>query len=482
MKKFLLFMFCFLLVLYSTAFSKPGNLPQDTLEVKKLYKLGFDMRLKNPEQTVIYANNALNLAKKINYKSGAGESLRIMGIGNFYLNLPVKAINNYLAALDCFQEIKDIKGQGRVYNNIGVLYRENNFSLALEFFQKSLAIAQKSSDNKLMAPIYLNIGIVYFREKSYNQALLYYNKSNDLYVALKDSVNLIQCMQDRGLTYFNLNQYEKAENFLLKAKEAAKHSDLNITVASTDLTIAELYIAQKRFLDAEKIIKEGITFSNFVKNDKLLADYKYTSYQLEFKRKNYKRALYYLQGVYTQDSTAQLQSSSTQITVFRQQVKQQARQKENEFILKLLVQRQQYDLVKFCGMAIVASLLLVLVGVLISNVRRKAKTNAQLIHLNGEISRQKENLDRINHHLEEIIDERTKDLQIKNKTLSEYSSYLSHQIRGPIATLKGLLNLEREGLIGEKECVKMMNKSVSAIDEKILEMSDMLHDPKRPGF
>jgi len=162
----------------------------------------------------------------------------------------------------------------------------------------------------------------------------------------------------------------------------------------------------------------------------------------------------------------------------REEVIQQARQKENE----LLLQRQKYDLVKFWAVAIVAGLLLVLVGLLIYNVKRKAKTNIQLTNLNAEVSRQKDNLDRINHHLEEIIDERTKDLQVKNKKLSEYSSYLSHQIRGPIATLKGLLNLEKEGLVDQQECIRMMNKSVSEIDDKIIEMSDMLHDPGRAGF
>ncbi|HAL81063.1 MAG TPA: hypothetical protein DCO83_01585 [Mucilaginibacter sp.] len=61
----------------------------------------------------------------------------------------------------------------------------------------------------------------------------------------------------------------------------------------------------------------------------------------------------------------------------------------------------------FLGTAIVAGLLTILVGLLINNVKRKAKTNIKLTNLNAEVSRQKDNLDRINHHLEEIIDERT---------------------------------------------------------------------------
>jgi signal transduction histidine kinase len=199
---------------------------------------------------------------------------------------------------------------------------------------------------------------------------------------------------------------------------------------------------------------------------------------LELKRKNFGQAVTDLYQIYKQDSTTSMLNTSTQIKLFREQVNQQARQRENE----ILRQRQQYDRAKFIGVAVAAGLLLLLVGVLISNVKRKAKTNIQLTNLNAEVSRQKDNLDRINHHLEEIIDERTKDLQVKNKKLSEYSSYLSHQIRGPIATLKGLMNLEREGLVDQPECIKMMNKCVGEIDDKIMEMSDMLHDPGREGF
>ena len=137
---------------------------------------------------------------------------------------------------------------------------------------------------------------------------------------------------------------------------------------------------------------------------------------------------------------------------------------------------------KFWWAVSASGLLLIVVALLVGNVKRKAKTNVRLTELNSEVSRQKDNLDRINHHLEEIIDERTRDLQIKNKKLSEYSSYLSHQIRGPIATLKGLMNLEKEGLVDQEECINMMNRCVSDIDDKIIDMTDILHDPKRTSF
>jgi tetratricopeptide (TPR) repeat protein len=451
---------------------------QDTNAVIKLNKLGFGSRMTDPKQTVVYGGRALALAKKLKYTRGMAEAYRVMGIGNYYLNQSVQAMDDYLSANNYFAQAKDLRGEGKVYNNMGVLYRDNDYDASLEFLQKALAIAKQLSDNQLMAPVYLNIGSVYYRKNSFNQALSYYDKSNAIYTVLKDSVNLMQCLQNKGVIYFNLRQYDMAEKLLLQAHDAAKQLDLNEPVASINLTLASLYISENKFNEAEKTVQEGLAFSGIVKDDKLTSDFKYTNYQLELKRKNYQSAATILYGIYKQDSTYDKQNISTQITLIRDQVKQQARQKENE----ILRQRQDYDLVKFWAVSIVACLLLVLVGLLISNVKRKANTNIQLTNLNAEVSRQKDNLDRINHHLEEIIDERTKDLQVKNKKLSEYSSYLSHQIRGPIATLKGLMNLEKEGLVDQPECIKMMNKCVGEIDDKIIEMSDMLHDPGRVGF
>ena len=131
---------------------------------------------------------------------------------------------------------------------------------------------------------------------------------------------------------------------------------------------------------------------------------------------------------------------------------------------------------RFWSVITAACLLLLVIVLLMNNIRRSNISNAKLLELNNEITRQKDNLNLINQHLEEIINDRTKDLKEKNKQLSEYSYYLSHQIRGPIATLKGLMILEKENLIDQTECIDMMNKCVSDIDEKIIEMSAKLQN------
>ena len=452
-----------------------GIVSPDTNTVLQLTKQAYDARLTNAQQTINTGNKALELATALNYNYGIAEAYRVRGIGQYYMNNPEDAINSYINALPYFKKANSKKGEAKVYNNIGNLYRDNNYNASLEYFNKALNIGHEISDKSLIGTAYLNIGNLYFRQQSYNQALKYYHESEKIFSVLKDSINLIQCSQNRGVAYYYLNQMPMAEQLLTDANKKAKDRDLNEAVASIDLTLALVYKDEGKFDDASKVVAEGLAYSRIIKDEKLEHDFIYTSYQLEAKRGNYRQALYYLRDVYNQDSVLNKNSLYAQINIYEIKHKQEEQQEQNI----INDQTIKYERAQFWGAITAACLLLIVIGLLVSNVKRKAKTNAQLTELNEEVSRQKDNLDRVNHHLEEIIDERTKDLQIKNKKLSEYSSYLSHQIRGPIATLKGLMNLEKEGLVDKQECITMMDKCVSEIDEKIIEMSDMMHDPGR---
>lgn len=465
-----------ILVTYTVYASGSGEVAdRDTNEVISLNKNAYNSRLTNPEQTISYAQKALNLANKVGYQNGIGESYRIMGIGEYYLSKMEIAFDDYNKALTYFEKTGNNSGKAKVYNNMGNVYQEIDFAKALEFFQKSKNIAEVTHDTQLIASLYLNMGNIYNRQKAYYKALDYYNKSYDLFGKLNNQVFLVQCLQNLGAIYIKLDQFDKAEKLLIEANQRAKAQDLNSSVGSINLLLTSLYIAKNDFSNADKYVNEGIAFAQITKNDKFLYDYKLTLYELERKRKNYEKALNYLHDIYKQDSVTYRSNISTKLVLMQQEQKHQRE-------IELASKDQIITRNRFLSVTVVAGLLLVVIALLVGNVKRKATTNLQLQELNSEVSRQKDNLDRINHHLEEIIDERTKDLQAKNKKLSEYSSYLSHQIRGPIATLKGLMNLEKEGLVDQQECINMMDKCVSEIDEKIIEMSDMLHDMGKTGF
>ncbi len=476
MKNWFIFSFLFFCLFFSdTSFSQTGA---DTLEINKLNANGYDNRLVDPEQTVDYGKKALELATKIHYTNGIAEAYRVVGIGKYYQNQSDDAIENYLTSLTYFKQAKNLDGEAKVYNNIGNLYRDFDFDKALEYFNNSLAIAEKLKLTDLIAGLNLNIGNIYQKKKNYSKALMTYEKSFKIFKELNNHTGITQCLQNLGVTYHRLNDLPKAQKYLLEAIAKAKENDLNFVVASSNLTLGSVYITQKRFNDAEKAIQEGISYSKIVNDSKLQFDYLYTAYELEHKRANYKKALEYLKQVYTTDSTNYNNNVSAKLGLQQEQFKQLQRQRENE----LTIEKQKNTQILFISSTIVAALLLVLTAVLVTSIRRKARSNKLLQELNLEISQQKEHVDRVNHNLEEIIEERTRDLKIKNRKLSEYSSHLSHQIRGPVATLKGLMLLEKDNLIDQRELVQEINKCVGDIDDKIININKSLNDANVPGF
>ena len=462
-----------LLYIYNPAHSQNSSSPVfDTLEVIKLNKAGYESRLVDPNQTLAYGNKALQLSKKANYLNGVAEAYRIIGIGKSYHNQNESAIESYLNSLSFFKKTGNKEGEAKVYNNIGNLYISVDFDKSLEYFHKSLKLAQELQIKGLIAGLNLNIGTVYQKKQLFNQALKSYQESFDNFSEIGNATGVTQCLQNIGVAYFRLNLFNDAENYLKQALVKAKENDLNFVVAGSNLTLASVYIAKGDFEAAQKSIDEGIAYSRIIQDSKLEYDFTFTKFELENRKKNYKAALGYLKQIYTQDSLSYKNNESTKLTLRDKQYRQQAKQLENDRIIL----EQKYTKTLFLASSAVAALAFFAIFLLIRNNRKSNKTNKQLIRLNQEVLQQKEDLDRINHSLEEIIDERTHDLKIKNNKLSEYSSHLSHQIRGPVATIKGLLILEADQLIEHDELIEQMQVCVQDIDNKILNINETLNN------
>ncbi|HEY0056408.1 MAG TPA: tetratricopeptide repeat protein [Pedobacter sp.] len=473
--------YIFIIILFlkfTLSFSQDVNFVKDSLKVDYLNKSGFDIRLTNPDKTLAFGKRALNLARNAEYQNGLAEAYRIIGIGYYYRDRTDSAMSNYLLSLSAFKKTHNIIGQARVYNNIGNLYREIDFNEGLKYFHKSLDLATKANITDLIGSTYVNIGIIYSRKNLNAQALANFDKSLEIFEKLNNQIGIINSLQNKGVVYHELKHILKAEEILLEAKRRAKEQNLSKVIASVNLTLVDIYLFRKDYEKAEAARNEGVLYSKLLKNKKMEHDYLLLSYQLENKRENYKQALHYLKTAYTLDSTAFNNVESDKIGLLDAQFK--SLQKEQES--RIIIEREKTNKILFIAAIIVSVLALIVIFLLVNDVKKKNKTNKQLNILNEEVSLQKEILNQVNHNLEQIIDERTKDLKVKNRKLSEYSSHLSHHIRGPVSTMKGLMMLEKEALIDDHEFIHEMGKCVDEIDERIINMNDNLNNLSESGL
>jgi tetratricopeptide (TPR) repeat protein len=473
--KFLILIVLFISKIYDASAKKLPfyNFETDTSEVKRLNEAAYQNRLTDPAQSVSSAKKALELAQKINFNYGEAESYRVIGIGYYYLNQRDSALNNYLKSLSFFSKSNNQLGEAKVSNNIGNLWLDIDYDKALFFFKKTLTIAQKFDKKELIAGSYLNIGNAYYRKKNYSIALKNYEISSKIFNELNNPIGITQSLQNLGVIYYSINNFEKAIEILTKANLKAKEYELNTSVASINLTLTSSYIATGKYELAEKYLEEGNAFAKLVNDTRKIYDYTYTRYELEYKKKNYSQAIIHLKEVHDQDSVFYKENIASNINLIQQTLKQQQIQSENERTIEK--QKNAKKLTIAAGVALL--LAFALIFLLIKSNKKSKLSNAELQRLNEEVKQQKDNVDKINHKLEEIITERTKDLIIKNQKLAEYSSHLSHQIRAPVATLKGLMLLIQEDAVEFKEIIPQIKKCADNIDFQILNINDALNDP-----
>jgi signal transduction histidine kinase len=94
---------------------------------------------------------------------------------------------------------------------------------------------------------------------------------------------------------------------------------------------------------------------------------------------------------------------------------------------------------------------------------------------NEVMNRQQEELKSINENLESIIHERTKEIEKKNKDLSEYAFINAHMLRGPLSRVIGLASLmEQDPNSFHPEELVRIKKLANEIDQVVRKINDVV--------
>ena len=310
----------------------------DTLKINQLNKLAFEIRLENPQKGLKYAAMALRQAEEIKFINGIAEGYRNIGICHTYLGHKEIAVKNYYKALSFFQRANNLQGEARVYNNIGNLYSEIDLEQSIKYFSLALNVALKLKSKHLEATVYGNLGNVYDAKNELQLALKNYEKSLSIFEEIHNSTGIVQSLQNIGAVDLKLSKFKEAENLLTIAIEEAKKHKLSFTVAHTYLSLASLYTKTKRFEEAEKSLQDGGLYVEKMANSELTREHRYAHYELEYARRNYKKALIYLSNVYHQDSIDNTRNIADKIHLLEIQYLQQEKIGSKE----LIITKQKY--------------------------------------------------------------------------------------------------------------------------------------------
>ncbi|MBI3518724.1 MAG: tetratricopeptide repeat protein [Bacteroidetes bacterium] len=244
------------------------------------------------DKAMSFAEEALNDAKKVNFKKGMADAYNAFGAIYDEKGDYTKSLDYYTQTLKIHEELKDDKGICRDMNNIGLLYENlNNYNTALSYYEKALDQAKKFDDKAILSAINFNIGAIYTYTENYKKSTEYYLKSLEIDEKLKDDIAISDCYVNLGINYSYLSQFDKAIEYSEKGLAIKQRlNDLN-GVGAAYYNIGDVYYRQGKFQQAienyqktlELCLKTGIYDNTRLAYSGLAnANYKLGNYKAAF--------------------------------------------------------------------------------------------------------------------------------------------------------------------------------------------------------
>ncbi len=264
------------------------------------------LNINNGNQAMIYAEQAFNLADKLNDVKGKAQSLLNLGKAYRLEDNFSKSIENYLQSQTIFETLNDQPGLVAITQEIGLLYQEwgsnekaltyfnqaytlnmslqesspeskanllgymagsytsiKNYPKAIEYYNRVLEI-HAAQNNKIAAASTLNkIASIYKNNGQYEEALTQTLKAMEIYLELNNDFALAQCLNNIGFLYRQKGEDDKALNYFNQSLTTYKKQisvDANSYQNTSVLTnIGVIYSTLEDYRTAEKYYNEALT-------------------------------------------------------------------------------------------------------------------------------------------------------------------------------------------------------------------------------
>jgi len=340
----------------------------------------------NPDKTIEYATESLQLSLEFNDKNQEGLALINLCQGYLFNDLYDKALRLGLQSLEIRKEIGNDYDLAFTLRTLGWLYYDiGYFDKALEYHIETLKIHERIDDKQRIAYSFNSIGLIHAHKGDCNLALSFYRKSLELKKELNNKDRMAETMKNMGICYSKINELDSAIEFLESSLEITNEiKDVaNKVEILNELSIVNLQLGNfdkcYALLKESRLIMEALMDNKewIVENDRIMADYYLAIGDHRNAFINYKK---YDEG------KSDIFSSNKSEKLTEMRILYEAERRESE--IKIL--QQQRDLEEQRRQTLtIGSILLAIIGILIivslwNNIKKKKALYAQRNRLSKE--------------------------------------------------------------------------------------------------
>lgn len=190
---------------------------KDTTYVNSLLAKSKTLFTEDPEKAITLAKEAYAAATDIHFEKGEATALKNIGVGYYFQQKYVEALDYWNQSLKKFESLKDEVGISNLLNNISAIYKDQGEdSKALEYSLQALKLAEKTADKTRLMSSFVTVGSIYQNKKDL-KAIDYFLKALPLCEELGDKDEISLLLGNIGEVYLDHQQEATAVDYFKKA-------------------------------------------------------------------------------------------------------------------------------------------------------------------------------------------------------------------------------------------------------------------------
>lgn len=261
-------------------------------KIDLLHQLIVKKWLNYPDKAIVYAHDALNIARRIKDERQVSKSLRLLAGSHYYKGDYTISLEYNTQALDIALNIPDSALINNCYNNIGLIYFElGSHQNSLENLLRSKIIKDKIGEVYGMAATLNNIGMVYNSVGDLSKAREYFFEALNLSRDINNSDQLIYSLNNVGFTYIRERELILAREYFDQALQVAKIIDNKNREAAAWRGVGEILFFQGDIDSSKYYYKYSLDLRNEIGEQKGISEIYYLQAKIEHKQGNQEQAL-----------------------------------------------------------------------------------------------------------------------------------------------------------------------------------------------
>ncbi len=407
----------------------------------------------NQDVRIKYANKALEIAKKSNNLLWLYQSTLNIGYAYKKKGDLKKALEAFFQSAAYAKKTKHKKGEAGACNAIGSVYRvQGNYPTALYYYNLGITQLRILADSSNLAISLMNTGELYRTQHILDTALLYFKESGEIFDLKEYKIGTAYNIGNIGLVYAEQGKHIRAEEYILKATKILEELGDTYPIAVYNTYMADIYKAKGDMPRALEYAQHSYSLAKADELKEQIRDASQKLSKLYGADKAYEKAFFY-----QEEYLAYRDSINNEETIHKMadlRTEYEVSQKQVE--VDLLNQEKQKSRIIKISLAVLLFVVSALAFIFIKRNKEKQVTNTLL-------TKQKKQL-KIQHG----------ELEILNATKDKFFAIISHDLRGPVNSFKGLTTIMRMS-VAEKKYSELL-KMTDMLDKASNQLSMLLNN------